>query len=530
MLTEDGEPAEATAVKSAMKATYLRDFMKLLVITWPLLLGNTLEWYEFGVYGYVEKEIAANFFGNSAVGGWMGYAITFVARPIGGFVLGWIADNWGRKLSVNLSLAGMIVATVGQGLLPGKHLGSQFQTLGLVLLVITRALQGISAGGEIAAISCYLIEVSPIKTLGMAVCMISCGSQIAWAFASAFLAYLSAKIGPDAMLVWGWRVPFLICIFPGLLAMWGRNRLHDEDIFVEKASHEENSCESELSLEAEEASSSTTASTIGVKNSEPLSTGHLFTKYWPNLLIGFGGTVGIATMWFVPPFWTLSAILAPHVGAADALWIGNSAQLIGLTITPIAGWLTDKMGVAWTLLVGAAFFALTALPVYAWIYDDPGELSGYMGVGVFYGLAQGWSGAVIYLFVAELFPSEIRSQGIAASYNIAVSFVGGFGSLISQALFDFFPWVAPGAYFSAMGLTSVITLLCSLVLQKRGLVKLTHRRSAPYCGFAKVISADADAMNVLGPTNKKEMKRVTSASQPDEKTPDQSIGCGSVAV
>lgn len=527
MVTEDRELEEAPAVKSAIKATYFRDFVKLLLITWPLLLGNTLEWYEFGVYGYVEKEIAANFFGNSAVGGWLGYAITFVARPIGGFVLGWIADNWGRKLSVNLSLAGMIVATVGQGLLPGKHLGSQFQTLGLVLLVITRALQGISAGGEIGAISCYLMEVSPIQTLGMAVCMISCGSQIAWAFASAFLAYLSAWIGPDAMLVWGWRVPFLICIFPGLLALWGRNRLHDEDIQVGNSSNHTNSCEPELGLEAEEASSGTTASSISVKNGEPLSSAHLFTQYWPNLLIGFGGTVGIATMWFVPPFWTLSAILDARVGTADALWIGNSAQLIGLAITPLAGWLTDKMGVAWTLLVGATFFALTAVPVYAWIYGDPSTLSGYLGVGLFFGLAQGFSGAVIYLFVAELFPTELRSRGIAASYNIAVSFVGGFGSLICQALYASFPCVAPGAYFSATGLISVITLLCSLVLQKRGLVKLTHRRSAPYCGCAKAKLADAHATNklVLRATNKKEMKHGISSAQPTEKAPDRIIGC-----
>jgi len=487
-------------------AGYARDFKNLLVITWPLLLGNTLEWYEFGVYGYVEKEIAANFFGDSAIGGWMGYAVTFAARPIGGFLLGWIADNWGRKLSVNLSLGGMIIATVGQGLLPGKYLGSDFQTFGLVLLIITRALQGMSAGGEVGAISCYMIELSGIKTLGMAVCMISVGSQLAWAFASSFLAYLSAWIGEEAMLVWGWRVPFLICIFPGLLALWGRNKLHEEEVALDSQT-------SQASTDAEvgEASSASTSNS-GIQKSEPTGITQLFTEYWPNLLIGFGATVATATMWFVPPFWTLSAILTPHMGTSDALWVGNSAQLIGLAITPVAGLLADKMGVAWTLLVGAIFFTFTALPVYIMLFQFPDAVAGYVGIGCFYGLAQGFSGAIIYLFVAELFPAKLRCQGIAASYNLAVSYIGGFGSLICQGLFKISPEVAPGAYFSATGLTSVITLLCALLLRRRGWVKLTHRRSAPYFGFSKA-AADGD---MLFPDGTEEVGPPTkSAQSPD---------------
>ena len=64
--------------------TYLEFSKAFLKLTWPLLLGNTLEWYEFGIYSYVEKEIAANFFGGSSMGAWLGYAVTFVARPLGG--------------------------------------------------------------------------------------------------------------------------------------------------------------------------------------------------------------------------------------------------------------------------------------------------------------------------------------------------------------------------------------------------------------------------------------------------------------
>ncbi|CAK0823598.1 unnamed protein product, partial [Prorocentrum cordatum] len=185
--------------------SYLGEVWIMLRWTWPLLLGNTLEWYEFGVYGYVEAEISDNFFGGSQEGGWLGFAVTFVARPVGGFLLGWVADRWSRKLAVNLSLAGMIVATVGQGLLPGEHFGRDLKGLGLVGLVFCRALQGLSVGGEIGAISSWLMEASPLASVGMAVSMISVGSQVAWAFTSCFLAVLSSAVGPEAMLVWGWR-------------------------------------------------------------------------------------------------------------------------------------------------------------------------------------------------------------------------------------------------------------------------------------------------------------------------------------
>merc|ERR1712232_647032 len=252
------------------------------------------------------------------------------------------------------------------------------------------------------------------------------------------------------------------------------------EVFLEEIAHTANVGDAEM------------GKTNPVSISKPVNVGflHLLTKYWPNLLISFGGTVAIATMWFVPPFWTLSAVLGPHLGSVDSLWVGNSAQLIGLSVTPIAGWLTDKMGVAWTLLAGAVFITATGLPVYTWLTFNPADrLSAYLGVGVFYGAAQGFSGAIIFLFVAELFPANVRCQGIAASYNIAVSFVGGFGSIICQALFESSPHIAPGIWFSATGLTTVITISCAVFFQSRGLVQLTHRRCAPYFGRAEPAAA-----------------------------------------
>ncbi|CAE7270377.1 proP, partial [Symbiodinium pilosum] len=229
-------PVDVEIVEEApAKQSYAGDMKSFLSLTWPLLLGNMLEWYEFGIYGYVEKEIAENFFDGSSEDAWLGFAITFVARPMGGFLLGYIADNCGRKLSVLISLGGMILATVGQGLLPGKYFGADARHFGLGGLVCCRVLQGISAGGEIGAVSAYLVEVSPIKTLGMAVCMISVGSQIAWAFASLLVALLSSALTHQQMLEWGWRIPFLLAAIPGIISVVGRKRIPETETFLEIA-------------------------------------------------------------------------------------------------------------------------------------------------------------------------------------------------------------------------------------------------------------------------------------------------------
>lgn len=448
-------------VAQAPAKGYMSDLKAFLRLTWPLLLGNTLEWYEFGVYGYVEKEISENFFGGSADGGWFGFAITFVARPMGGFALGYIADNIGRKLSVNLSLGGMIVATVGQGLQPGKYFLGGAKDLGLVFLICCRALQGLSAGGEIGAVSAYLVEVSPVKTLGMAVCMISVGSQIAWAFASVLVALLSSSLTHQQMLEWGWRIPFLISAIPGAISMWGRNRIPETDTFLEIGGEGE-----------------TSRSRFGFLE--------LLKEHRLSLLVGFGACFATATMWFAPPFWTVTAVL--ELESADNLWVGNSCQLIGLAVTPVAAMVTDRYGVGFCVLVGAIYVLIISVPTYTWIAFDPTNREvAYVGLGLLFGVAQGFCGATIYLFCAELFPARLRAQGMSLSYNICLSFIGGFAASISQSLQNISPHWAPGIYWAATGAISIASVLLGVALHKKGFLTLGHRRSQPFFGYVAAV-------------------------------------------
>lgn len=455
----------------------------MLWSTWPLLLGNTLEWYEFSVYGYVEEEMKDNFFGGSALATWIGFGVTFAARPIGGLVLGWLADRVGRKLSVTLSLAGMILATVGQGLLPAKYLGSAAQGFGLVALILLRAIQGLSAGGEIGAVSAYLMEASPMQTLGIAVCFISVGSQVACAFSSALMAFLNGVLSREQMLVWGWRVPFLLSLPPGILAMWGRRSLANDEPGSEEGEEPGAGTPVEENNSGDAANEPVEKQGSAGKGVHRNAVMELLVEHPHALFVGFGATVAIATMWYVPPFWTLSALLNKNLDATDSLLVGNACMLVSLVVTPPVGWLTDRQGVGLVTAVGAAFFMVAALPAYVWLsYNTSSRIVAYLSVGLIFGAAQGFSGATIYLYCAELFPAKLRCLGLGLSYNLAVSYIGGFGSSISQALLGVSPHFAPGIYWSATGAFSFLTVLLSLHWHRRGLLQLTHRRTQPYMG------------------------------------------------
>jgi len=352
----------------------------------------------------------------------------------------------------------MLVGTVGQGCLPGHHWGRAFEIHGLVMLVFLRALQGISAGGEIGAISAYMVEVAAEHTLGWASMLISLGGTLGFGLAASVCDLLYRTLGDEDMLVWGWRVPFLISLFPGLVALVGRNLIPETEAFKEAANEAEAFDEKAAAYE-------------------------LFRHRYPALLVGGGATIGIGTMWYVGPIWTASGLLEPNLGAETALSIASGAQYFSLLFTPFVGMLTDIKGIAWVALLGSAFIAVTSLPVWVMIAFNPSSLTlAYLGIAGIFGLAQAIGGSTIYLFSAELFPTRLRTIGMSMSYNLAVSYFGGFGPALCEILKDVSKHYGPGMWMSFCGSLSVVAVGWGLSLKNQGLLQLTHRRSQPYFG------------------------------------------------
>jgi MHS family proline/betaine transporter-like MFS transporter len=132
-------------------------------VIWAAAIGNLLEWYDFGVYAYLASLIATKFFPSSdatasLLAAFAAYGVGFLARPLGGIVIGRLGDTQGRKTALVLTIFLMAFGTVGLGLLPS------YDAIGVwapLLLVILRLVQGIAAGGEWGTSTAFMIEWAP---------------------------------------------------------------------------------------------------------------------------------------------------------------------------------------------------------------------------------------------------------------------------------------------------------------------------------------------------------------------------------
>ncbi|CAE8620639.1 unnamed protein product [Polarella glacialis] len=431
---------------------------------WPLLLGNVLEWYEFGVYGYLEPQLQVVFFLGSSDGTWLGFAVTFLMRPIGGVAFGFMADRLGRRPAVLLSMAGMLVATVGQGLLPSYHCcGETAGWFGLVMLLTLRAAQGLFAGGEIGSIVSYLSETAPEGYLLVASAAGLVTGALAYMLSSGTVALLVTVLGPEAMFAWGWRVPFLIVLLPGLISLWGRHGLPETEIFLE---------EQRMRSERRDHPEAAELDTLTVRHQSTAGPTCKFKVYFRECLcpviVGFFASVPFAVAAF-SGIWATSYLKKQGIPHIHALLAGCLMNLVAAVVGVCCALLSDIFlgsNPYWCTLAGSALTGLAGLPLFYGLSSAVafGSGSASLSVAPFLCLSLGWgvirgvTHSTLNVFVAELFPTSWRSRGFGLSYNLAVAYFGGTAGLADNLLSKAFPAYGPGLYWSSAGLVSLVVL------------------------------------------------------------------------
>jgi MFS family permease len=192
------------------------------------LIGNVMEWYDFGIYGYFAVAIGTNFFPaadrvSSTLAAFAVFAVGFLARPVGGVLFGHVGGRIGRKQALTASVALMAVPTVLIGLLPTY---AQIGALAGAALVFLR-LQGLAVGGEFTSSIAYAVEHADARRRGRDGSWMAVGSIIGIMLGSAVGALMSNVMSADAVSAWGWRIPFLLGVVVGLVGSWLRRRLPD---------------------------------------------------------------------------------------------------------------------------------------------------------------------------------------------------------------------------------------------------------------------------------------------------------------
>src|SRR5471030_2426130 len=198
-------------------------------------VGNFIEWYEFGVYGYLATLIAGNFFtleGQSGMTGliltYASFALAFFCRPIGAIIFGRIGDRIGRKPTLIAVVLLMTLATALIGLLPTY---AQIGVAAPLLLTLLRMFQGLFAGGEFGGAVSLMTEFAPKGKRGLYGAWQSFTVALGLLTGVGLVALLVQTLPDAQMKEWGWRIPFLLALPMGFVALWLRLKLDETPSF-----------------------------------------------------------------------------------------------------------------------------------------------------------------------------------------------------------------------------------------------------------------------------------------------------------
>ncbi|MFD5861791.1 MFS transporter [Streptomyces chartreusis] len=383
-------------------------------------VGNFIEWYEFGVYGYFATIIAARFFtpeGGSEVEAlvktYASFALAFFFRPVGAALFGRLGDRIGRRPVLILVITLMTVATTLIGALPTY---ATVGALALWLLTFLRVLQGLSAGGEFGGAVSVMTEFAPPGRRGLYGSWQSFTVALGLLGGAGVAALLATVLSEEQLGDWGWRLPFLLTLPLGLGALWLRLRLDETPAFREER-------------QAERPPAREVAGAIA---------------------LGAGRIMGWAaagyTFLVVLPSYLQSTLDASFQQALIATVLANFG--FAVTIVP-AGLLSDRFGRRPVMLTGAVLVVGLAVPLLN-LLQDPGvsltvKGAAVWGAGAVVGLMAGPGPAML----AELFPTNVRYTGLGLAYALSNAVFSGCAGLIITETIERTGSVDIPAYYAA---------------------------------------------------------------------------------
>lgn len=417
-------------------------------------LGNMMEWFDFGVYAYMAATLGKVFFPSSSPGvqvvsSFATFAAAFVVRPLGGLIFGPLGDRIGRQRVLSATMIMMAVGTFAVGLLPG------YNAIGFtapLLLVVCRLVQGFSTGGEYAGATTYIAEYAPDTRRGFLGSWLDFGTFIGFSLGSGLVTVLTASLGPDSMVDWGWRIPFLLAGPLGLIGLYMRLRLEETPAFLEESERRHKEA-AKLGAGGEE---------DPVEQARQSGKGRLkeiFTKHWQAFLI----CMGLVLLYNVTSYMVTSYLptyMIQTLGQSETtaqLLVLGTMLVVALTIT-LVGRSSDRWGRRPLFMIGSIALVVLALPAILLIREGGVVLPGIgcLILGLLLVCFAGTAAATL----PALFPTRLRYGALSIAYNISVSLFGGTTPLIAAALVEGTGnELVPAYYLMAAGVIGFISSL-----------------------------------------------------------------------
>jgi len=395
-------------------------------------LGNAVEWFDYGVYSYVAGYIASAFFPGefALVATFAVLALSFVFRPLGGFILGPLGDKIGRQKVMVITIIMMTIPTTIIGILP------TFDVVGVlapILLLACRIVQGFSTGGEYGGAAVFMAEYSPDKRRGFFGSFLEFGTLTGTGSAALVCTILTVVVGTDGMAAGWWRLPFLLTLPLGAVALWLRVRLQEPPVFSEAAENKE-------------------------------TTGHPFRDlvrgYWRQILIliAFVVLLNISdymVLTYMPTY--LSSVLG-HSAVQSNFTLIIIIALMMIVITPL-GRLSDRIGRKRLLYTAAIGTIVLALPAFLLIQTKNLLLQG-LGIGIL-GILLVIMLSSISATLPAMFPTPVRYSGFAIGYNVSTAIFGGTTAAVNEFMIQATgSHLFPAWYLIGAGIVGLIGVTC----------------------------------------------------------------------
>lgn len=397
-------------------------------------VGNFVELYDFLIYGLFAAQIAANFFpsGNETANllkTFAIYGVGFFMRPVGAIIIGAYGDRHGRKNALVVTVGLMAAATALTGLIPS------YASIGIaapILLLLCRLVQGFSTGGEWGGAATFLVEFAPPGKRGLIGSVQQFSVGLALIAGTLTAALLNGWLSKEAMIDWGWRVPFLIGFVLAPVGLYLRARVAESPAYSRTVARQE------------------------VAKSPVLES--LSTHRIP-VLAAFGlsaiGTVGNYTYNIYLPTMATQKL---GIAAGTAYTSATMAAVVLTVLTPVMGWLSDKTGRKPILLVSAVAYGLLSYPAFAYLTTAPDGTKLMIVQAISAALLAMYAGPLCAI-LAELFPTKVRFTALSIGYGMSVTLFGGFAPFIAGYLIENTgnP-VAPAFFLVFAAIVSTITL------------------------------------------------------------------------
>lgn len=399
-------------------------------------VGNVLEWYDFALYGFFAPIIAKLFFpSDDQLSGLLAtfgiFAVGFLMRPIGSLLFGFLGDKLGRKKALEISVVMMAIPTTLIGLLP------TYESVGIlapILLTIIRLIQGISVGGEFTGSISYVVEHAPYPPgrrgfySSWTVFSLLGGILLGSAVASVFTEFLTN----EQMQSFGWRIPFLLGLVIGIVGLFLRAGIDESPAFKKMKQ-------------------------AGTLSKTPIR--DAFKFHWKEILTVIGATcVGAVNFYMIFVYLTTFLSTETHLDLATALEINTVSMVFLMVITPIMGYLSDKIGRKPLLIGGCLIIALFSYPLFVEFlkgdafHDLLSQLVFALGLAMVFGPF----GAMMI----ELFPAKVRMSAVSIGYNIGFAVFGGTAPFIATYLIDITgDKLSPSYYLILAAIISLIVFI-----------------------------------------------------------------------